>query len=121
DETAIQKMREWETLYGGEDLGNEMVLGRDFEIRENRLFFYRPWDVNEMFMRDYTPQQNHNLSVSGGSEKTSYNLGVGYLGQEGVLKANPDQFARYNLNLGINTSVNDWFDARGKVLYSNSI
>lgn len=120
DEESIKKMREWEAQYGGQDLGNEMVLGRDFEIRGGRLFFFRPWNPGEMFMREWTPQQKQDISISGGSENTNYYLGLGYLGQEGVLKVNPDEFNRYNLNVGVNTSVTDWFDARAKVLYSKS-
>lgn len=120
DTIAIQKMREWEQLYGGQDLGDEMVMGRDFEIRGGKLFFYRPWDAGDKYMRDWTPQQNHNLSVGGGSEKTSYNIGLGYLNQEGVLKVNPDQFSRYNMSASINTSVNDFVDVRAKVFYTNT-
>src|SRR5690625_1900776 len=121
DETGIQKMREWEQQYGGQNLGPEMVQGRDFEIRDGRLFFYRPWDPMDLFVRDWTPQQKHDLSIQGGSENTNYYLGLGYLGQEGVLKANPDKYDRYNLNLRLNTSITDWWDARASVLHSNSI
>lgn len=121
DLEGIQKMRDWEQQYGGQDLGPEMVLGRDWEIRSGRLYFYRPWDAADLFMRDYTPQQTHNLTVSGSSKRTSYNLNLGYLNQEGVLKVNPDKFDRYNINLGINTSVTDWFDARGKAILSRTI
>lgn len=120
DQQSIQKMKEWEAQYGGQNLGNEMVLGRDFDIRDGRLYFYRPWEPGEMFMREWTPQQKHDISVSGGSEKTNYYLGLGYLGQEGVLKVNPDEFNRYNLNVGVNTTVTDWLDVGGKVLYSKT-
>ena len=120
DEASIAKMREWEQQYGGQDLGNEMVLGRDFDIRDGRLFFYRSWNPGEMYMNKWTPQQKHDISVSGGSEKTNYYVGLGYLAQEGVLKVNPDEFNRYNVNLGVNTSITDWFDARAKVLYTKS-
>ncbi|KEO75510.1 SusC/RagA family TonB-linked outer membrane protein [Anditalea andensis] len=120
DQVGIQKMREWEAQYGGQDLGPEMVMGRDFEIRDGRLFFYRSWDPAELFLRQYTPQQKHDVSVSGGTEKTNYYLGAGYLGQEGVLKTNPDQFDRYNLNFSISTSVTDWMEVRAKVLYSET-
>lgn len=120
DDLAVEKMREWEELYGGMDLGPEMVLGRDFEIRDGRLFFYRPWNAREMFVRDWTPQVKHDLSVSGGSEITNYYLGLGYLGQEGVLKVNPDQYDRYNVNLSVSTNITDWFEARGNILYSNT-
>lgn len=120
DELAIQKMQEWENQYGGQDLGPEMVEGRDFEVRDGALFFYRPWDAPGMYMKDFTPQQNHNLSINGGSDKINYNMGFGYLNQDGILKVNPDQYDRYNLNLAVNASVNKWLDVRTKVLYSNS-
>ncbi|WP_083470280.1 SusC/RagA family TonB-linked outer membrane protein [Rufibacter tibetensis] len=121
DDLAIQKMRDWETQYGGQDLGNEMVMGRDFEVRNGRLFFYRSWDISEMYMREWTPMQKHDLSVSGGSEKTTFHIGAGYLGQKGVLKVNPDEFNRYTLNLNVTTSVTDWLDTRARVLYANTL
>ena len=120
DDTAIEKMREWEELYGNQDLSDEMVLGRDFEIRDGRLFFYRPWNPEKKFVKEWAPQQKHDLSVSGGSEKTNYYVGLGYLEQGGVYKANPDEFERYNLNLSVNTSITDWMDVRAKVLYTNT-
>ncbi|QDH79290.1 TonB-dependent receptor [Echinicola soli] len=120
DRESIDRIRDWDAQYGGMDLGNEMVYGRDFEERDGALYFYRSWDAGDMFMRDWTPQQKHDVSVSGGSEKTSYRLGVGYLGQNGVLKVNPDQFNRYSVDLNVNTSVTDWMDVRGKVLYSKT-
>lgn len=120
DEIGIQKMRDWEAQYGGQDLGPEMVLGRDFEIRDGRLFFYRPWDAGEMFMNKWTPQQKHDVSVSGGTEKTTYRLGVGYLGQNGVLKVNPDEFNRYSADLSLSSQVTDWMEVRGGVLYSDT-
>ncbi len=120
DQTAIDKMREWQTLYGGKDLGQEMEMGRDFEIRNARLYFYRPWDPGAEYMREWTPQQTHNLTISGNAKKTGYTLGLGYLGQEGVLKVNPDQFKRFNVNLGITSEVTDWFDVRAKVILSKA-
>jgi len=121
DDIAIEKMKEWEQLYGGQDLGDEMVIGRDFELRGGKLFFYRPWDAADKYMKKWTPQQNHNLSVSGGSEKTSYNIGLGYLNQNGVLKVNPDEFNRYNISASINSSVNKYIDVRAKMFYTNTL
>lgn len=121
DEIAIGKMKEWDSLYGGQDLGDEMVRGRDFELRDGKLFFYRSWDAADKYMKKWTPQQNHNLSVSGGSEKTSYNIGLGYLNQNGVLKVNPDEFDRYNMSVSVNTAVKDYLDIRGKIFYTNTL
>ncbi len=113
-------MREWKQLYGTQDLSDDMVMGRDFEIRNGRLFFYRSWDPNKMYLRDWTPQQTHNLTLSGSTAKTGYTLGLGYLGQKGVLKVNPDEFERFNINLGVTSSITNWLDARAKVILSRA-
>ena len=120
DEYAIEKMAEWEQLYGGQNLGLEMVEGRDWEVKDGFLYFHRPWDAESMFMRDFTPQQNHNLNISGGSDKVNYNAGFGLVSQSGILKENPDKYNRYNFNLGINADINDWLTGFAKVLYSAS-
>ncbi len=121
DLTAIEKLHEYRRLYGdGSQFSMEMVEGRDYEIRDGGVYFYRPWDVNELFMEKWAPQQTHNLSVSGGSEKTNYNLSASYLDQGGIYKVNPDDFKRYTINMGVSTEVNKWLDIRGKFLYSNT-
>jgi len=120
DQTAIQKMREWQAQYGNQNLGDEMVMGRDFEIRGGQLFFYRSWDPMEMYLRDWAPQQNHNLTISGSNAKTGYSLGLGYMDQKGALKVNPDQFQRFSANLGVNSSVTSWLDARTKIILSRA-
>ena len=120
DETAIQKMQDWRDQYGGQDLGREMVLGRDFEYRDGRWFYYRPWDVRELYLRDWSPQQNHNLTVSGGNENTTYNLSFGYLDQSGSLKVKPDEYNRYNATINVNTQVLEWMNFRVKGMLSKS-
>lgn len=120
DDIAVQKMREWRELYGGQDLGPEMVLGRDFEIRDGFFFPYREWDPGKEYMRKWAPQQKHDVSVTGGSDKVAYNLGAGYTDQTGVLKVNPDMFSRYNVTLNLTADVAKWFTSRAKVLISNT-
>src|SRR5690625_5550304 len=73
-----------------------------------------------MYVVDWTPMQNHNLNVSGGSESINYDLGLGYTGQTGVLKVNPDQWDRYNVNLTLNSKVNDWLDVRWNIMWSRT-
>ena len=121
DDESIQKMEDWQSQYGGQDLGDSMVLGRDFEIRGGRLYFYRPWDIQNLYLKKYTLQQKHNLSMSGGNDKTKYYLGVGYLGQGGVLKVNPDKFDRYNIIMSVDSKINKWLDVRGKMMLSNTV
>ncbi len=120
DEVAIERMREWKELYGNLKIGDEMVEGRDFEWRNGKLFFYREWDPVDKYMKKWSPQQNHSLSVNGGNDKTNFNLGLGYLNQEGALKNKEDLFKRYNVNLNVNSSVKNNINVRGRMMLSKT-
>lgn len=48
---------------------------------------------------------NHNLSMSGGNERTTYSAGLGYLKEEGLVKYN--SFDRYNFRVRIDHKAND--------------
>lgn len=97
-----------------------MQLGRDFEQINGKWYWYRSFDPVDMFLKDWTPQQKHNLSISGGSDKTTYNIGLGYLDQTGVIKVNPDDYKRYSFNANVNTQIRDWWSARASVMFSRS-
>ena len=60
---------------------------------------------------------NHSLSVSGGSDKAKFNLGLGYSDNEGI--AILTDYNRYNLNLSGEINITDGIKAYAKVLYSN--
>jgi TonB-linked SusC/RagA family outer membrane protein len=57
--------------------------------------------------------QNHHLSVSGGNEKTTFNLSIGYLDQSGILPV--FDFKRYNMLLSVDTKVTDWLTVGGNM------
>ena len=122
DEALIGKLEDWENKYGGmsqEELG-EMQQGRDFEIVGGSTYFYRSFDPIKEFTRKWTPQQNHNLSVTGGSKKTTYNISLSYLTQSGVMKYNSDKYDRYTLHSNITTNVTDWWKVRTNVLFTRT-
>ncbi|PHS01775.1 MAG: hypothetical protein COA80_01925 [Leeuwenhoekiella sp.] len=54
------------------------------------------------------PVMNHNFSFSGGSEKTTYRVSFGYLGQEAIVRSK-FRSDRYNLSLNINSKMKEWF------------
>lgn len=51
---------------------------------------------------------SHNLSFTGGSEKSTYRLSLGYLGQDAIIKSK-FKSERYNLSFNINSKLKDWF------------
>ncbi len=61
---------------------------------------------NEIYNPGMT--QEYNLSVTGGSENTTYGFGIGYLDEEGMVKHTG--FERYTLRSNISTNVNKWLE-----------
>lgn len=121
DQTSIDKMKDYWNKYGyGDEFGSEMVEGRDFEFRDGGMFFIRTWDWYDMYIRDWAPQQNHSLSVNGGNGRTNYNIALGYLKQDGQMKINSDEFARYNANLSLNSQITKWLSIRGGVMFTKA-
>jgi TonB-linked SusC/RagA family outer membrane protein len=55
-------------------------------------------------MRNYSPQNEHSLSVSGGTKATKYYFGLGYLDQGSIYKNNATDYNRYNYRSNVTTS-----------------
>ncbi len=53
------------------------------------------------------PIQNHYLAFSGGNDKTTFRVSLGYLGQEAVVKGK-FKSERFNLGLNINSKIKEW-------------
>ncbi len=120
DAEDIEYMKEWDRMYSGLDLGQEMVLGRDFLIKNGAPHFYRSWNAADEYVKDWSFSQQHNLSVGGTVGSTNYYVGLGYMGQGGVVKVNPDDYKRYSINFGTETDINKWVRVRTKALYTRT-
>ena len=119
---VIAKTKQWIETYGDyKNIGRELVMGRDFDYRAGGgAYFYRPWDIRDIYYKDWTPQMNQNLSFNGGTEKTQYSLSVGFLNQQGTLKLFEDFYKRTNISGFISTNVNKWITLRGGYMYANT-
>ncbi|MBQ8500909.1 MAG: TonB-dependent receptor [Bacteroides sp.] len=60
--------------------------------------------------KDHTAQQNHSISVSGGSKNMNYMLSANFYTKDGLLKYGPDGNERYNLLAKINATLNKYVD-----------
>lgn len=69
-------------------------------------------------VRNWTPSQKHNMSVSGGSDRMAYYLSLGYMTEDGMYKIGEDKFKRYNIATRFNAKVTDWFNVETKVNYN---
>lgn len=64
--------------------------------------------------------QQHNASISGGSEKNAYYGSVGYKDQNGLFQHGTDKYKRINMSFNFETSVTDWLDLRFATKYNRS-
>lgn len=122
DRESWERAVEWKERYGG-TIGPDdpTVYGRDwyFDPTRNFKFGVRTYDPYEVMVKEWAPTQQHNLTVAGTAGKTSYNLGLGFIDQSGMLKpADTDQWKRYNASLRVNSEVNDYLTIRAGALFS---
>lgn len=68
---------------------------------------YPNTDWYDVVFRNWAPQQNHNLSVRGGSEKIKYMGYFGYTNQETMVKKNGGDYKRYNLQSNMDASITE--------------
>ena len=66
-------------------------------------------------------EQIHNLSFSGGTEKSDFRGSFGYSNDDGVIITNKDSYKKYNFNLYLNTSLSKKIDLSTNILYLNDI
>jgi len=64
-------------------------------------------DWYQTMFRKKTLSQEHNFSLSGGSEKTQLYLSGNYMGQQGLMRFNKDDFTRYGATAKLNSKVTD--------------
>ncbi len=68
---------------------------------------YPNTDWRGLVLKDWGVQQQHNLNLSGGTEKVKYFVSAGYVDQGSNYKADVLSFQRYNLRANINADVTD--------------
>ncbi|MCD8184536.1 MAG: SusC/RagA family TonB-linked outer membrane protein [Bacteroides sp.] len=74
----------------------------------------RPYDE---LVKDWTPTQKHNLSISGGGDRISYYISMGMQDQKGMYEIKTDRLKRYNTMLSVNAKVTNWFNVAAKASY----
>jgi TonB-linked SusC/RagA family outer membrane protein len=123
DRDSYNKAVQWQKLYGG-SIGPDdpTVFGRDWYVQgaaNNQKMGMRTYNPYDYMIKEWAPTQQHDITVGQTLGKTSFNLGLGYLDQSGMIKpAKKDDFTRYNASLRVSTEVNKHITIRGGAMYS---
>lgn len=96
------------TLYNEKSMNNingGSIIYDEADFEAFRTGERRSTDWNSLLINDFSPQTQHDLSISGGNEKTQYYVAGGYLFQEGIFKSGDLNYDKYNLRANITTEL----------------
>lgn len=68
---------------------------------------YTDYDWYDLFMKDHTFSNSHNVSVRGGTDRVKYYASLGYDDDEGLFKSDIQYYKRYNLRGTITADLTD--------------
>lgn len=63
-------------------------------------------------IKDWSPQQRHNLQINGGTENTKYLISFGYLNQDAIYKNSATFFKQYDLRANLEFKLGKYVTAR---------
>ncbi len=82
--------------------------------------YYGSTDWDRLLYNDYDPAQEHNLSISGGNDKSSFYISGRYYHKNGIYRYNPDAYNDYNLRAKGSLKVFPWLEVTNNFSLSSS-
>ena len=84
---------------------------------DGKRYYMKQDDIyGRMFETGFT--MNHNISVSGGSDRVSFRMSGQYYDEDGPFIGRKDHFRRFTFNAAISAKVFDWWTQDANVQYS---
>ena len=107
-DATIQKMEGFmQNPYSAEFPGIDVNQSGDgWAAADNAQYANTDWF--DYYFKDRAIRHSHNISIQGGSEKTSYYVGLGYIYQEGLMDKVQDDLEKYNVNTKFSIRATDW-------------
>ena len=97
------------TLYNEKSMnnvdGSGSIYFTETEFEAYRNGTRRTTDWHALLFSDFSPQMQHDVSISGGNERTQYYISMGYFSQEGFFKSGDLSYNKTNLRSDITTRI----------------
>ncbi len=118
-QSLIKKMdmmdaTEWAQIVNEQQLND---VGKEYFTAEQIAALGKGVDWQDLVYKD-APIQNHNLTISGGNEKTQVLVSGSMMLRDGIIK--PSSYNKYNLRGNINHKINDKFDVALIMAYART-
>ena len=123
--------------YGVQNVANTIEMMNADQYRmfmnegANNAGLTEPFDLNEIARSDTdwqdalfeenAPISNHQVTVAGGSDKSTYSSSVSYFSQQGIIGGKKSQFDRFTGRINTTHKVNEMFNFGNNLSYSHII
>jgi TonB-dependent starch-binding outer membrane protein SusC len=120
----------YEGYYGVQKVNKliSMMNATEFAQLENEIFknkyYPNPESLGEgtnwqkLIFRE-APIQNHQLTISGGSEKTKFSIGANYFNQDGIIINS--KFSRYSFRINLENQATKWLRIGTTIMASRGV
>ena len=78
-------------------------------------------DWFDLFYKDRSFLQQHNLGLSGGGENVAYYVGAGYNYKDGLYNFGNDSYNRYNIRGNLSSNINKWLKANFRSAFTKEL
>ena len=85
----------------------------------NPSSFGKGTDWQELIFNNSAKRHNHELSLSGGSEKSTFYLSLGYLDQEGIVATDISAYKRLNVRINSTHKLSKWITFGENIGYAH--
>lgn len=116
---SVSKWKEYLTQYRNDPSSIKTVGDGIFADTDGALYYLNEHDPYENFM-ETSFQMNHNMSVSGGTDKLRYRMSAGYVSTDGVLITDKDKYERLNINSYISADITKWYTQELTLSYART-
>lgn len=87
----------------------------------NKWIYYGNYDYEDLILKDFAPQQSHNIAIVGGSDNTTYRLSGTYYRNDGIIKIGYDKNERYTGRLSLDTKIGKYIKLSNIFSYSRNL
>lgn len=108
------------------EMRNEALVnsGRAAAFTAEQIAYYRNGGPNVNWMKELyknnSPQQSHNISVTGGNDKTTYLISAGFMDQSSMFKGPDYGMQRYNGRMNISHKYSDRLSFNATAAYARN-
>lgn len=92
--------------------------GRYVPEGDNIYYYLKDNDLQNAILDNFGFQQTHNVSASGGGDKITYRISLGYTNNDGILITDKDKWDRLNVSSYVSADITKWLNTSLDIRYA---